>query len=92
MNGPLRQRIGSALTVGNDGGPHGNVPGPYAVTVRITPQCGRPEVTKPFNDHAGWIALVDAIADRWGSYGCSESEQTLWAEVDWHGCNVKEGS
>ena len=56
--------------------------GLYTITAQITPERIRLEITKPCQEHAGWLTLLDAIADRWGSYGTVGERQTFWAEVE----------
>lgn len=63
----------------------------YSITVRIAPDCARLEVTRPFKDNGAWLSLIDAVADRWGSYACSDGEHTVWAELDWRGPLPREG-
>ena len=62
----------------------------YTITLTVTPGCARLEVTKPCLDQGGWITLIDAIADRWGSHGSFGGDQTFWAELDWPSCTPKE--
>ncbi len=53
----------------------------YIITVCLTPDCLRLEITKPYHDQAGWLGILDALADRWGHYGTEGGQQTLWAEL-----------
>jgi hypothetical protein len=54
----------------------------YHISVRIMPGCIRLEITKPYHEQGGWLALLDAFADRWGDYGTVGGRQVLWAEVE----------
>jgi len=53
----------------------------YTFTVKVTPDCIRLEISKPYHECGGWMALLDAIADTWGDCGTVDGQQTLWAEV-----------
>jgi hypothetical protein len=55
---------------------------PYTITIRITASCARVEISKPCGHEPGaWLAILATIADRFGSFGATDGEQTLWAEV-----------
>ena len=76
---------------GSNGQQQADATSRYAITLTVTPGCVRLEVTKPCPDQSGWITLIDAIADRWGSHGSVGGGQTLWAELDWPSSAPKEG-
>ena len=54
------------------------------VTVQITADGARLEISRPYEQQPGtWLAILDAIADRIGSYGNTNGERTFWAELSW---------
>ena len=36
------------------------------ITVRVTPDCLRLEICKRYGSQDAWLAILDALADRWG--------------------------
>jgi len=64
-----------------DNEPQANAAGLYTISIRVAPDCIRLEISKPYHDHGGWMALLDAIADTWGDCGTVGGQQMLWAEV-----------
>jgi hypothetical protein len=56
---------------------------PYTVTLTIADGYARLEIRRPPDYPVGiWPALIDALADRWGSCG-NQDGTVLWAELDW---------
>lgn len=53
----------------------------HTITVRITPDCLRLEISKPYHEQNAWLVILDAVAHRWGHCGTAGGQQTLWAEL-----------
>lgn len=54
------------------------------------PSSARVEISKPGGHEPGaWLAILAAIADRFGSYRTTDGEETLWIEVELRGPSAR---